>query len=241
MGCRGSKQRSLGDEAVSPRSQATFFSVIVGVDDVRDVNIQTDDAQNDETYNLSYHTADGANEVSAMWEVDSDDDFDFDEAEEPAMGESHRESQPCDSQDCVCDSAGRMYSAPFWGDEGVDDTPFDAARRESDVEGDPDSYLASQEELVLLREMKESLADLLAEEGISQADDVVGALNMLRFLRAHFAVGGMDLVLGYFADMLRWRRDNHIDELRASLMSKRLPDVVWAGHHDVLQHMPTCM
>ena len=66
MGCRGSKQRSLGDEAVSPRSQATFFSVIVGVDDVRDVNIQTDDAQNDETYNLSYHTADGANEASCF-------------------------------------------------------------------------------------------------------------------------------------------------------------------------------
>lgn len=71
---------------------------------------------------------------------------------------------------------------------------WSAARTPADTEPDPDSLLASEKELALIAAMRRRLASLLAEDGISQTDDVVGNWGMLRFIRAHHGAGGMDLV-----------------------------------------------
>lgn len=155
------------------------------------------------------------------------------------VGEIKSRSVP----DRHADSSGRGHTAPFWL-EGHEEPQcvqgaFVASRRPEDQEKDPDSYLASPAELEDIAEMRRRLAGLLKEPGISTTDDVVGNLPMLRFLRAHSEAGGMDLVCEKYSEMLRWRRDEKVDELRSRVINKRFAEMLWDGNHDVLQFMPT--
>lgn len=222
MGCAPSKDRSSHAQVAELKIET----------------VPAEAANQDDSHNDDFFTADVVTEVPEG-EL-SDEEYDLDSP-------GPRPSRACNSTngyihdwDQMCDSAGRTHSAPFWRSSEQPFTgPWLAARRESDKEADPDSYLASEEELGQLAEMRQQLGGLLQERGIASDDAVVGNLAMLRFLRANAGDGAVLKACVQFEAMLRWRRDNKVDELRQKVIDMRFPEILWGGHHDVCAFLPS--